>query len=284
VALITIQTYYSILQTQHLADTARDEVAQREQHQKIARSLFEEGVTTRNDLLQADVKLANSRLRLLSVQNHLKNSWLVFNNLLGQKPEFRAELVEETLPLPGDTTATGVSARGEITAQKAIISAGEAAVQESRDNFFPELFVKGDVDYLKNSKVAEQTMYGLTVGLKINLFDGLASTARQRQAVWQLDREKDRLRELESGFLIELQSARNDLEVAAERIEITQKAISQSEENLRINIDRYKAQVGTATEVVDAQTLLSQTRSDYYQALFDFQVAKARVKRSQGEL
>lgn len=284
VALMTIQTYYSILQTRHLADTARDEVAQREQHLKIATSLFEEGVTTRNDLLQADVKLSASRLKLLAQQNRLKNSWLVLNNLIGQSPEFRAELTEDTLLLPGESSAQGAATRNEITAQKSVISANEAVVLESRSEFFPEFFVKGNVDYLKNDKVVEQTMYGITVGLKVNLFDGMASTSRQRQAVKQLDKEKERLREMEAVYRIELQSARNDLEVAAERIEISQKAIGQSEENLRINNDRYKAQVGTATDVVDAQTLLSQSKSDYYQALFDLQVARARVKRASGEL
>jgi outer membrane protein TolC len=284
VALAAIQTYYSILQTQHLLDTAKDEVAQREQHLKIATSLFEEGVTTRNDLLQADVKLSSSRLKLLAQQNRLKNSWLIMNNLIGQPPEFRAELAEDTLPLPGENSVHGAGSRDEVTAQKSVISASEAAVKESRNEFYPELFVRGSVDYLKNDKVVEQTMYGITIGLKVNLFDGMASTARERQAVKQLAKEKERLREMESGYRIELQSARNDLEVAAERIEITKKAIGQSEENLRINNDRYKAQVGTATDVVDAQTLLSQTKSDYYQALFDLQVAKARVKRAAGEL
>lgn len=284
VALAAIQTYYAILQCQHLLDAARDEVVQREQHLKIATSLFEEGVTTRNDLLQADVKLSASRLKLIALQNRQKNSWLILNNLIGQPPEFRADLAEETLPLPAGSNAPDIGARDEITAQKTLINANEAAVKESRAEFFPELFVRGSVDYLKNDKVVEQTMYGITIGLKVNLFDGMASTARQRQAVKQLDKEKERLREMESGYRIELQSARNDLEVAAERIEIANKAISQSEENLRINSDRYKAQVGTATDVVDAQTLLSQSRSDYYQALFDLQVAKARVKRATGEL
>jgi len=99
-----------------------------------------------------------------------------------------------------------------------------------------------------------------------------------------LEKEKDRLRSLEETLLLEVHIAQNDLTVAAERIRMTKTAITQSEENLRINNDRYKAQVGTATEVIDAQTLLSQARSDHYQALFDLQVARARVRRATGEL
>ena len=52
----------------------------------------------------------------------------------------------------------------------------------------------------------------------------------------------------------------------------------------QINKDRYQEQVGTATEVIDAQTLLTQIRTENYQAIFDYQVALIRVKRARGEL
>lgn len=65
---------------------------------------------------------------------------------------------------------------------------------------------------------------------------------------------------------------------------MTEKAIIQSEENLRINNDRYLEKVGTATEVIDAQTLLTQTRTAYFHSVYDYQLATARVKRALGEL
>lgn len=61
-------------------------------------------------------------------------------------------------------------------------------------------------------------------------------------------------------------------------------AIRQGEENLRLNQARYREQVGTATEVLDAQVLLTQTRTDYFQAQFDYQVAVARIQRAVGAL
>jgi outer membrane protein TolC len=285
ISLQVISSYYAILQSRRLADAARDEVAQREQHLKMATTLFEEGVTTRNDLLQAEVKLAGSRQKLLSVENQLNNGWLLLNYLTGNPPEQRATLVEEEIAAPGNPSAgLSVDKRDEIAAQKAVITAGEAAVAESREEFYPEIFVKAGIDYLQNSKVIEQTMVSATAGIKVNLFDGMATTSRQRQAVALLAKEQERLREMEEAYRLESRTARNDLAVARERIEVTKTAIKQSEENLRINNDRYKAQVGTATEVIDAQTLLSQAKSDHYQALFDYQVARARVQRAAGEL
>jgi len=286
VSLQVINSYYSVLHQMRLVDAAKDEVAQTEQHLKIATSLYEEGVTTRNDLLQAEVKLSASRQKLLAANNQLDNNWLQLNYLTGNGPENRSVLSEEVeIEQPRlDKDKSAVEKRDEIAAQKSAVRAGESLVEESRREFYPELFLKAGVDYLQNSKVVEQTMAAATVGFKVNLFDGMATTSKQRQAVRMLEKEKDRLRSLEETLLLEVHIAQNDLTVAAERIRMTKTAITQSEENLRINNDRYKAQVGTATEVIDAQTLLSQARSDHYQALFDLQVARARVRRATGEL
>lgn len=287
VSLQVIRSFYAILREESLAQVANDEVTQREQHLQVAKSLYEEGVTTRNDLLQAEVKLSGSRQKLLAARNDLNNAWLLLNYLIGNSATYRATLEEEAfigdIP-PEEGTTSLPEGRHDLTAQRAAIRAGEATLNEIRSGFYPEIYLKAGIDYVQNDKVVEQSIVGATLGLKVNLYDGLATTARQRQAVDQLQRERERLRGLESAVMLELQTARNDMGVARERIEAARDAIRQGEENLRINKDRYQAQVGTATDVVDAQTLLSQIRSDYYQARFDHQVARARVLRATGEL
>ena len=59
-------------------------------------------------------------------------------------------------------------------------------------------------------------------------------------------------------------------------------AIVQAEENFRINTERYREQVGTSTEVIDAQTLLTKARSDRHNALGDFNISRARLERATG--
>ena len=62
----------------------------------------------------------------------------------------------------------------------------------------------------------------------------------------------------------------------------TEKAVQQGEENLRVNEERYKAQVTTITEVLDAQSLLTQARVNYYKALYSHNLARARLQRALG--
>jgi outer membrane protein len=49
-----------------------------------------------------------------------------------------------------------------------------------------------------------------------------------------------------------------------------------------VNEERYKAQVSTITDLLDAQTLLAQARVNYYQALYDWNLARARLDRAVG--
>ena len=85
------------------------------------------------------------------------------------------------------------------------------------------------------------------------------------------------------GLSLNIKQAMLDLEAADKNIGPTQKAVEQAEENLRVSQERYKAQVTTSTEVLDAQTLLNQVRMNYYNALYNHILAKARLQRAIGE-
>jgi outer membrane protein TolC len=282
--LQVVRAYYGILEQEKLLQTAEDEIRQREDHLRVARILFEQGVVTRNDVLQAEVKLAASRQQRLAAGNALANGWLTLNYLTGQPAAFRGDLSAAPDGRTPQESTTDVSCRMELVAQQKQIAAGEAAVSDSRSSYYPEVFTRLSLDYLQNDKAREQAIMAATIGLKVNLFDGYATTAGYRRNVLQLSREKELLRNLEESIRLELATARNDMGVAAQRIEVARQAIIQSEENLRINKDRYQAQVGTATDVIDAQTLASQTRTDFHRAVFDHQVATARVLRALGQL
>jgi len=284
--LQVVRAYYGILEAGKLVNAAEDEVLQMTSHQTTAQALFEQGVVTRNDLLQAEVRVAASRQKLYSAQNGVENGWLLLNYLTGAPAQYRGELQEEpvTTLAPVPEAPPDLSKRGEIAALKATVEAGDFAVQEAKSSYYPELFAKLELNYMQNDKVREQAIMSALLGIKVNLYDGLATTSRLRQAVQVRSRDQERLRDLEARVNLELAQARNDLRVAGARIKVAEKAIQQGVENLRITKDRYQEKVGTATEVVDAQTLLTQTRTDYYQSVFDLQVAAARVKRATGEL
>lgn len=285
--LQVVSTYFGILQGQQLLQAADEEVNQMTDHLRIARNLYEQGVVTRNDLLQAEVRLAGSQQRRLDSANRLENTWLQLNYLMDQKPDFRAPLADATvidLPAIIDGQEQVLANRPEVKALEKNVEGSDLEVQESKGGYYPEIFAKAGLDYVQNRQVKEQAIMAATIGVKFNLFDGQATTGRYRQAVATRSRNEEALRQLKAAVGLEYRMAVNDAKVSLERIKVTEKSIHQGEENLRINKDRYQAQVGTATDVIDAQTLLTQARTDYYRSVYEYQVAVARVKKALGEL
>ena len=59
-------------------------------------------------------------------------------------------------------------------------------------------------------------------------------------------------------------------------------SIRSATENFRITEERFREQLTTNTEVLDAQTLLSQARNNYNTALTQYNVAEARLRRAMG--
>lgn len=288
VSLQVIEAYFGILETEKLLKSADEEVLQIEQHRRIAQIMFEEGVVTRNDVLQADVRLAAAKQKQLSIRNRRENAWLLLNQLTGSDQAYRADLNDNTSITPPDAAKldekSAINSRYEILALRQNLEAGDAEVKEAKSGFMPELFTRMGMDYVQNDKAREQAIFSAMIGVKINFFDGFSTSAQRDKAVKNRARTLDVLRQSESQIQLEIASLKNDVRVASERILVAETAIKQSEENLRINRERYRERVGTATEVLDAQTLVTQTRADYYSAQYDHQVSLARLKRAVGML
>lgn len=288
VTLQVIEAYFGVLEAGRLIQAAEEEVAQITEHRRVAQVMFEEGTVTRNDVLQAEVRLASARQKLMALTNRRENRWLLLNFLTGSDPGFSGELDESTTlgdaALTESGTADTTANRHDIMAQKRLLEADEFAVQENRENYIPEIYTRLGMDYVQNDKVREQAIYSATLGIRINLFDGFAAQAAHEKAVRQRSKQQDALRLSEQRALFEITTARNDANVAKEQIGVAEAAIRQSEENLRINRERYRERVGIASEVLDAQTLVTQAKTEYYRALYDYQTATARLQNALGEL
>lgn len=288
VAMQVIEIYFGILEGQKLIEATIQEITQLEEHHRVAQALFDEGVVTRNDLLQADVRLASVRQKMLTLKNRNENRWLQLNYLTGKSALFRANLDEKTTISTDKDKAlneeTVLARRGEIMALRFSTESAESLVSESRSNFLPEIYSRVGIDYVQNKYVREQAIMSAIIGIKFNIFDGFASTANLNKAVLARSKSLDSLRQVESLVRLEIDTANNDRKVATERIAVAETSIKQSKENLRINQERYKERVGTATEVLDAQTMLTQSQVEYYSALFDQEIANARYQKAIGKL
>ncbi|MEM5769066.1 MAG: TolC family protein, partial [Bacillota bacterium] len=69
---------------------------------------------------------------------------------------------------------------------------------------------------------------------------------------------------------------------AYKRIDTTKTAVAKAEEDVNISQVKYNAGAGTNIEVMDAQLALTQAKINYIQALYDFNVSKAKLDKAAG--
>jgi len=287
IALQVVENYFGILEAKRNISAAEEELSTIKEHRRVAQALYDAGSVTRNDLLQADVRLANAGQQLLVRKNILQNLYLQLNFLIGQPDREHPELVEPQAPELNTAfvdSSKALQQRPDLQALRKATTIKEQEINQTRSAFYPELFTHLSVDYLENNKLREQTIYAATFGLRINLFDGFASTATREKAVAENSRAREQVRLAEEQAALEIATVKNNLKVAFDRIAVTKESIVQGEENLRINRDRYEERVGTATEVLDAQTLLTQAKTEYYRSIYDYQRAAARLRKAVGKL
>lgn len=282
--------YFDLLESEKMMLVAEKELERLESHLRDARNLYDEGMITKNDLFQAEVRLSDAKQRLAAARNIRSINAARLNNALSRPLETKAEVmdVKET---PSDRLSldlvkaweTAESQRPEVQIADTTLKSLDMEETAKRSEYYPTFFLQGGYDFTKNRFLTNEGNWSLTAGMSLNLFSG-GST---RAGVLKIKQEKVKLLEqrdkLTDDIKLEVEKYMLDLKTARERISVTKDAVGQAEENLRIDRVRYSEGVGTATEVLDAVALLTIAETNLYRSVYDFKRAEAGFVYSIGK-
>ncbi len=287
------RAYFGVLESDKALEVAEQAVASLKSHVAVARSFYQVGMIPINDLLKAEVELSNARHDLIKARNATRLARCSFNRVLSRPTNAPVD-VEDILvfhPQPVEFEAClkmALENRPEIKLLALNIAQVDQEIRLVKSENYPEValtydYIKeGDTLRVDGSEFHEANRWQVGVGLTWTFWEW----GKTRYGVREKESLKEELlqtrRSIEDDIGFEVKDAILGLEEAEKNIPATKKAVEQAEENLRVSEERYKAQVTTSTEVLDAQTLLTQARSNYYTALYDHNLAKARLKRAYG--
>jgi outer membrane protein len=280
--------YFSTLQDQKLEVVAQEDVADLKQHLKIADYQYQFGIVTFNDVLQAQVSLADAEQRLLVAKTDTINSRAAFNKLLALPVSAPTVLKDEKLETRPwgleDATEAALKQRTDLQASGVRIRQQEKVVTQTQAQYFPRIYAQAGQNYQQNDFLLHDSSWFGIFAMQWTLFSGLDTKAQVAQAKLGVTQLQELHQDLDEQVRLDVQNAYLKVKETADRILATEKAVTQGEENRRLNEERYKEQVGTATEVIDAQTLLTRTRVNYWSALYDHQMAKAELLWAMGAI
>jgi outer membrane protein TolC len=294
-ALRVKEAYFNVLKADKSLDVTMSAVTQLESHVNEARDFFEAGIIPVNDLLKAEVELANTRHSMTKAQNGAKLSRSAFNLILSRPIDEPVEVMDILAyqPILSDfdqCLKDALENRPEVNVLDTNLRMADKRISLTKyANYYP--MVKLSADYIKAGDSPDVS------GSDFHLPESWQATAGLSWTFWQwgksyysVSEEKSRKRQLihmRSGLkdkiCLEVKEAILDIEEAEKNIPTTKKAVTQAEENLRVSNERYQSQLTTSTEVLDAQTLLTQASLNYYNSLYDYNLAKAKLQRAMGE-
>jgi outer membrane protein len=292
-ALQVKQTYFGILKADKGVDVAEKAVASLGSHVKVAQGFYDVGMIPVNELLKAEVELANARHGLIRAQNNARLARASFNTILSKPIDSSTQVKDILVYKPvgyefQESLRKALKNRPEIKVIDLAILQADQQIRLAKSKNYPEVaftynYIKeGDTLDVSGNEYVYANQWEATVGLKWTLFEwGKTHYAvkEKKSLKKQLSAQKN---SLEDSIRLDVKNALLDLELARKDIPPTKKAVEQAEENLRVSEERYKVQATTSTEVLDAQTLLTQARTNYYDALYNHNLAKARFKRAIG--
>ncbi len=283
--------YINVLRLEKAVGVSRELVDNRRKHSSEVEKRVKAGVLPRVEQLKAEVELAHSEDGLISADNGLKTARSVLNRLLERPLDEEPALLDLT---PEDRIKdesldnyylSAQKNRPELNAVEIQVNQAEKNRNVARSGYFPQVSLQlaheefqndaFDSDWLNDQQVF------LTFSYDIWNWGRIKNRARSGDS--QLNQARLSLADLKRVVNLEVKNAYLSVVSARNRIETAQKAVNQAEEVLRMQSIRFKEGMATSTEVLDADFALAQTKTDYYNASYDYFAAEAVLKRAIGQ-
>lgn len=287
------QAYYSILATEKALDVAKTTVVNLESHLNVAQNFFDVGMVPKNQVLEAEVELAQA------VQNHttLARDLMVdrtkMNILLRQPVEKPIRLVDalnhNPFPLSmHECMEISLAESPEMQLGRNQVEASAKNVDVARAGYYPEIGVTYTHNSMGDSAKAHGGWSNNDAGWNVaavatfNFWEWGRTKAAVEKSKVALNRAVNSLTGLEDDTKLEVTSNYQSLLSAGKNIDVSAKAVISAAEDLRMVKERYLEQVATSTDVLDAQTRYSNAQYDHYNALYTYNLAWATLERSLG--
>ena len=286
--------YYAVLKTLKLQEVAQQSVKSIAAQRDVSENFYKVGLSPLNDLLQAQVQLANAKQQLTVALNNVEIAKTQFNTVLRRPVSRPVELIDDveraSLPMTiEECLETAQRNRLEVQVAELDVAIAEKEVKLSEKDYFPALDLVGtysrtgdDWQADGGEGITDSAGWNIQATATWTFWEWGRTGYGRKERLARLAQSKYRKSELLDTINLDVKRAYLRTREAEENIATVEQAVEQARENLRITEEQYKEQVATQTDVLIAQTLLTQTETNYTNARFDFKIAKAVLLRAIG--
>ncbi|HWB25666.1 MAG TPA: TolC family protein [Chitinophagaceae bacterium] len=236
---------------------------------KFTSDRYQQGLLQKYDVLNVSVQIKSIETSIEETNSNIGTASDYLSALMN-KPQGTVYTAEDIAVIEDRTQAdTLPAARADFKATEAALQSYNLMIKSSRMGYLPKL------NAFANYQLHDKSMFGFGanaymagIQLSWDIFKGFQNKNKINTQVLQRDKLALQLDEQKDEATTELNKTRRQVNDAAYKMQQQQEAIDQASEALRILQNRYNQGLVNTTDVLMAQTQLSQQQLGYAQAVF----------------
>ena len=282
------RAFYNVLLARQVYETTKASMANAEENFKNATILHEQQIISDYDLIRSEVQVENirpmvieSEQRVLVATNALKvQLGLNAEAMIAVKGSLDFAPVDSSLLDPSKAAVQNAGLKA-LNYQKQVT---EELIAINRSEYMPTLSAFGNYQWtaqrnnlsVRGKDFVASSQAGIT--LSINLFSGMQTVARIRQAIADKQKAQQQINDTRETLKTQMQNVALRLEEAQKRIAGQSRTVELAEKSYKIAKTRYNTGSGTQLELNDADLSLMRARLNRIQAIYDYSIAKTDLE------
>lgn len=280
--------YFNMLQMDNLQKLNAESVTRLADHLKNVQAQYDVGVVAKVDVLRSQVELANAKQTLIQAENNYQIAEANLNKIVGLPMDTNLKLdnilvYNEYDKSMEDCLSFAAAHRPELLQAKFNVDAAKGALKVARSGHMPQVSASASQAWSSDNWPGDDNgNWGVGVNVSLNVFDTGVTLSKIHGAEADLKKAEETYRDTVDSINLDVRTNYLGLREAEKRINTTKLAVDQADEDYRIAQLRYMSGVGTNTDVLDAQVALTQAKTNYTQALYDYNTSKTDLETSIG--
>lgn len=257
----TVLQFYRALAAETLKSVAEQNLKVLQDHLKNVQATKKAGITTRYDVLRAEVQSSEAQSELLNTEDNLQIALLKLAEIMGKDSESRkptGKIPELDASIIADLKES-TNDRVDMRALKNRTDASQYNAQIQNRYWIPKIALFGGYQYYNNQNDrfidndSFREAYQVGLNLTWNLFDGLASTAKSFQADAQAIQATKNLQIAQLKAKQDFAFWKRKYLYYCSIYRSRQNDIQRSSEAVRLATEGHKAGVRTNSDLLDAE-------------------------------
>lgn len=283
----TKDAYYNVLYAYENQRVAQDTVNKYQMFYNQAKAFYKSGMNPKVDVTIAETNLSNAKLKLIQADSAVSLAIAKLNNVMGVPYIEKYSVIDKLEYAPLNLSFENLidiarDARPELKLAELKVEQANQTVKLARKSFYPTLSF--ETQYQKGGKTWwSNDGYNIGGYLIFPTINVMLIANEIKEAKYLYDKELANAKNTQNTIYLEIQNAYLKLEETRNQIPYAIIQVKQAKENYELSFGRYKVGEGSPTELKDAENTYEQAQLTYYNALYQYNSAKAELEKSVGK-